>query len=1352
MPEQKNSFEKGLIKDVNPTKQPENSYLNAVNLVRLSDKGDYYSLINERGTSVYCELPNDYSVIGTTVLESDIILVLVKNDLSAAQMGIVDSNGTYTVKLDDINNELDLDLDHPIDMEARVLIDSDRITYFVDNKNPIRVVDLDDVPTVGKIDKLTTLIPRSNFPTVDNFEIRDSSTSLKCGAFQFAFRYLDRKGNTTNISLPSALTSIGQNSTSSGDQYEGGYSDITSGKSIVLTINNVDTDYFKLEIVAIYYDTAGSPVTNVTAQVDIEDNTTITFEYKGAILYDLTFEEVQDTTINYSTAKCIQQKDGRLIISNLKENINIEANLQSIANNITLKYIIDTEAVPAYKTGNSTAFEVGYKRGEVYSFGFGVIYKNGSRSLVYHIPAPEAAGTAGTITANANTVTKVLGTYLSTLSYPSGQGYPTGNIRYHVMPTFEQEIPYSITDQASGSINILGIEPIFPAGTIAEWDAIKEDIQGIFVVRRSRDSADNISIFSQGISNYMMDLFTINNDDDENESAVATNGSEDFRLYPFSSKYLTKTPFLGGINLSGYVPNKDGSWDGTVSGNDALQPINQPVGYTYIAGDPDQEAINTLPDTAIVENDYGMDEDAPIGQLYKRLMVFYSPESELLPKIEASTFTKIRRIGQFTFTDNGAERWQHSEYDREDSHGAGDGESELQRPPVYWNYFYANDVDTTLYSTSAINVNRNFYVPRNSVIPSNYGTLNINNSKQEEFLLLETDNNDIFTDNEYTYKQYKVQNVDASGGASSNDATTTIEQIKNIYELVSENTSQYGTVSGQEYILCKYIVYDQSTTPDLDTYDGTNIYGGDTYITRVAFTNKVPIKTKAFFFQSTNNHFQYAELGQNDSFGREYLDFRSVIEFYVESTKNTDFRHALLGGNGFYRYSTLGNTLITSPEFVDDAKSYNNQYDYENRLQLFFSKSDIASEGNSHYKTRTIWSDQTILGELRDRYRDIRPNNFYDIPFNTGEIWDTFIFNNTLYLHTPKTLWKTFFNAIEQSASTAGQVTLGTGGVFPVNLPPQQVINQQGGYSGTISQWGGCNTPFGYVFPDALQGKVFLLGGDGLQEISMAGLTRYFQDNLSPLDNNYTTYIDNPRKYNSRGLLSAYDYELKRWLLTKNHEDVNEEFTISYDLLGKQWSSFHTYQPNVLLSRDNRLYGLMNIESTGEINVYQHNVGNYGVYYNNDPQDFSISIVVNIGGEKVFDNIVLEAESNSATKIQAYRGTGDTIAVYNERQHTGVTNLLWNNTYGLIPERDEVRVQLLRSNYNIKVPLNSLISDANAIFDSNGNLITANINQDKLFRDRMKGDFCIVKFTFSNADNYQLIINEITTIFREYKR
>lgn len=1371
--EQNNDFTKGLNLDLSPIKQPENTYREAINFVRLSDTGDYYSLTNEKGTLEYCDLPDTYSVIGRIVLESDMILISVKNDLSASQIGIVDSNSIYTVKLNDINNELKLDLDYPISMEARTLINSNRVIYFTDNKNIPRTIDLDNPPSLGKIDKLSSLVPVSDFPIIDNFIVNDSITVLTCGAYQFVFRYLDDKGNITNVSIPSTLVSIGQNSVSSGDQYQGGYDDILASKSITLNISNVDTDYKKLEIIAINYTTdANTIIINSAVQLDIATST-ITYEYKGDILYPLTIDEVLGTTTNYSTAKAITQKDGRLIISNLKENSSIEASLQNIANQIVLKYNIDTEPVNAYKDGNNTAYKVGYKRGEIYAFGFGVIYKNGAKSLVYHIPAPDTSGTP----TDANTTTKVLGTYISNINYPIGQGYPTGFIRYHKMPTYQQEPPYGFisglfpnlqsnvdTSNISNQIvNILNIVPVF--SDLGDWNDIKDQVQGIYIVRRRRDSTGNTSIFSQGITNYIMDNFTINIQGDEKEvpsGSTNINGIADFRFYKNNNKVLKKTPFLGGIRLGDYIPyytnnGHDIIWDGEGDNADALQTTNQPLQQTYIA-DPtnilytNQTSKNGLPTNF---NNTGGVENTVQGELYKDLLVFYSPETQLLPKIEANTFTKIRRVGQATFSDN-IIRSDRSTYEGDDTDNKG---THLEKYPMWYNAFSMKSIDTSKYNeTNTIDISKNYYVPRNSITTTDYDGLNIDNTMQEEFLFLQTKTPNIFANDEFTFKYFASRNVPNS----DNDVTSTQDQIKNIYEVISNNTAQYGSVQGQEYVICKYIPYNQDTLPLLSTYNNVNIYGGDTYITRMSFTNKTPIQSKYYYVSTLDpNRWKYPTQSQDNSFGTSYIDIRSNIEFYVESSKNTDLRHSLDGGNEYYRYTSIDNSLITNPAVIDDVKSYNNQYDFENDLQLFESKSDISSTTNNHYKTRTIWSDQTVLGELRDRYRDIHPNDFYDLPFNTGEIWNNFVFSNTLYLHTPKTLWKTFFNAIEQQASTAGQVTLGTGGVFPINLPPQQIITQQGGYGGTISQWAGCNTPFGYIFPDSLQGKLFLLGESGLEEISMNGIIRYTNDNLSILDNLYIGYIDNPFKSNSSGLLSVYDFELKRWILVKQHP--TNKLTLSFDPMTKQFTSNHDYSPNVLLSRDNRLFGIMNSEE--DIKLYEHNKGDYGNFYN-IIYPSSISIIINTGNtsengksyssdnfsQKVFDNIILSANSEFSNKLQSYRTIGDTLEVYNERQHTGVNSIIWTNIYGFIPTRSQIKAQLLRNGYNFKIPLDSLISDSNPIFDNDNNLITSNIDQNRLYRDRIKGYYCVIKYTFSNNSNYKLTLNEIKTMFRNYNR
>lgn len=1348
--EQNNNFSKGLIKDFNQLRQPENSYYNMLNFVKMSDTGDYYSITNEKGNEIYCVLPSGFSIIGRYVLEKDIIVFLHNTNTLANKICTISTDASVTTNLDDPNNELNLDIDHPIDCTARTLINSHRIVYFTDNKNPVRTIDLDSPPAIGVINKLASLIPESIFSIVTDFNVKDSSSSLKCGAYQFAFRYLDNKGNYTNISLPSPLVSIGQDSfnPASSSGYQGGYSDIDSNKAIEISLSNIDQDYFQIEIIAIYYKgLTATLTTEICGRLEI-NNTTSSFIYTGQFISSIATEEVLGLTTNYSTAKCIEQKDNRLFISNLKEEFT-DVDLQAVANGIQLYYNIEEFDLntTSYKDPDLNAFKVGYKRGEVYSFGFGVIFKNGAKSFVFHIPAPVASGTSGTIVQYANTTTKLLGTYLSTIQYPSSIPSLTGDIRYHVMPRFDQELPY---DPSTNTIRTLSVKPIF---TVDLPSNIKDQIQGIFIVRRTRDSSENRSIFSQGISNYMMDMFQIPTDDKESGSPTHTFDGINFGYYEKHQglKKIVKTPMLGGIRLNWYLPVRSfGSLNDPIidasfyyptaitgSYGYGFQTTCQPLQYTFISQTHSSRTSATHGNPSTSGKLQGWKDGSPganngtyIAELYKDLLVFYSTESILDSKMNLN-FTQVRRVGSCTF-DRSSVRFNRSVY-------ADIYPTELTKFTQYYEFYFQNAVfginDPTL-----VTVVDKFYVDRNSSVSTTFG-IDIDNTNQEGFLYINTNTN-TFADSEQTFQVLDVQNNQYTSPSSSNDTDLpnpavdpTESLLKNILELYSTNTAQYGSIPNQNYVVCNYLPYDGVS--NINYLNSTLIYGGDTYINRVAFSNKTPIKTKPLRLYGlglVNKFWEYPEDSYDDNINSDYIDIRSLIYFYVESDKNADLRHALPNGNLFYPKGTEDTVLKTKPNEIPDAVAYNNQYDYENSLITLSSKPEIFDSNVNHYKTRTIWSEQAITGELQDSYRIIKINNFYDIQFNTGEIWDTFVYNNTFYLHTPKALWRTFVNSIEQQSSTTGQVVLGTGGVFPSNLPPQQILTQQGGYAGTISQWGGTITPFGYIFPDSLQGKVFKLG-DSLEEISLARLTRYFNDNLSVLDNNYNEYIDNPFKYGSKGLLSVYDNELKRYILTKNHP--TNSFTISYDPLNDTWLSFHSYRPNVYISRDNDFYSCMNNVFT----LYQHNKGNYGEYYG---QVFNseLEYTCNHSGAitKVFDNIMLNMDSfNYNNTPQIYRNSLlDSIIVYDDIQSSGNTLISWNNDYNYIPNRTSIRGQFINKQYNLYVPLNAAVND-----DIN------NINQNTAIRSRIKGNWANVIFKFNNTNNLKLVINQIITKFRK---
>lgn len=1356
-----NNFVGGLSKDFSEVNQPENTYTSALNFINFSEKGDIISMTSERGTIEITNLADNvsgYQLIGHVVLEKDILIVLHNTSLNRNKFGWIDNAGVYTTALEDTNNELELDLDHPLSCQGRVLIDNSRILYFCDNKNFIRVINYDLSPQIsaGKIAKLSDLVLRADFPEITALSIQEGSSEIKCGAHQFIFRYVDAKGNYTIAGLPSQPVGIGAGTEVTSNLYQGGYSNIDSAKILKITISNIDTDYEKLEVIVLSWDEDNNLKTYVTGEVII-DGTTADFYFKGTEVYTISEEEALGVVTNYSSCKVINQKDGRLFGSNLSETtISDDEALRLFATKIELNYAVETvSGVNYYKDPYNNAFKVGYKRGEVYSFAFGVIYKNGAKSPAYHIP---------NLSGN-------MSIYVSSIIYPTiyqNIGLPNSGIQFHRMPDNNESPMCAITTGTdSFNINILHVEPTFTTDLPTD---IKNNIQGFYIARQSREDESNKSIYAQGICNFLIDKQTVSIDADQPLNTIAYLGNNFSTYTGFIQK--TKPPFLGGISMGDYLPQGImgvlAPWNGSTDGGDALQTISTPNLGTYLEApytDNDQKRIKYDNNPKFVGNTT-FDTVQACGS-YTWLGAFHSPETELLPKLEINKATKIRKIGNVAFTLSQV-RLNRSSYDGEAGGDSKQSKSRMVTTPVYW---IKADQNANASFTDSNGISSNFrtktiteqiYIPRNTNVLTDSGV--INNEKQEEYLsinvLPSSGTSDIelvdgstipSTQGEYTKVTYNVRN---QGSPLDNDEITIPTQYKNIFELVSDNNTQYGSLSSKEFVLCKYVKYNQSTLPAMSTYNGTDVFGGDTYVSRFAFTNKVGFKSKhGRFVSAGTNVWTYADSSQDTSYGREYLDFRTVISFVIETFKNVDLRHDIEGGNVYKFKSTDYNVCSTNPEVIDDAKSYNNQYDFENRFQLFYSPSGIINTNEISYKTRTIWSDQTILGELRDRYRDIRINNYYDIPFNTGEIWNSFVQDNIFYLHTPKTLWRTFVNSIEQSASTAGQVTLGTGGVFPVNLPPQQVLTMEGGYGGTISQWGGCLTPIGYIFPDRLQGKVFLVQGNNLSEIT-GSMSRYFNDNLSDYELVNDNYLDNPFKYGSEGLLAGYDHETKRFILSKS--DVENPFTLSFSLLNKNWLSFHSYKPNYLISLDNKLFSGVN----NSIDFYQHNKGNYGHFYN-VYYPSTIDYIVNnnsnskqsvINETKTFDNITsimtITDEADNYI-INPNRNNGDTIQVYNDRYNTGINNLIYNNTYGyLLSARNETLVKFKNDEYRLSIPLNAITGNNLPEKNKYGEIVNNNIDVNQTFRGRIKGKFAVIKLTFSNLQNLKTTIHSIATTFR----
>lgn len=953
-----------------------------------------------------------------------------------------------------------------------------------------------------------------------------------------------------------------------------------------------------------------------------------------------------------------------------------------------------------YKNENLTFTQKGYQRDEVYSLMMGVAFKDGSISFAYHIPAtntvyealfsdPTAIDAIPTTPGvyNDNT-TGELGVYRSVLEYPLGQNYPNTvdtSIRHHKMPTLIQE-PHFRYDGVTNRtyIRILGLE--FTFNTLFSPDLLS-NIQSILFFRERRDSAENKSIIAQGLVSRLV------------RSANDYNYSD------------------GSVNPVSYVYKKMPFFNNSTFGQNNVNPpgiggARPSAGFSYDNIQPDKLAFFS-PDTIfnrITSNEVTGASLESVLKLKGKLAPINSGMGSTF--IPSETLALFAAVISLTPPVN-LKRWT------------------LSRFPAFYLYNNYYKEDNTLTPESVV-IGNSAYIDKQSAL--NIDSINIDNNASGRFLYIKTSSNisDFGTSNPISLTLetlfYDISLTEGQRVTSNNDAIfvdVLTDTNNNLYNIKRVNTQQYGIITAAESI----VIYKSDILPTTIGQVYSDVYGGDTFISKFSYGNKDIFAYKGIYVQKAAvGDVNYTNDGHEAIPGFGGMDLRALSYFFVESIINTNYRH---------RYRLPGATSATGVKYFPDdsaavvqaedpregdSNAYNTQYSFENNVKLYYTK-PITYNTLGNFECRTIYSEQAKQDDKIDNYRIFLQNNYHDIPKHTGGIWDTFIHNNIFYIHTPKCLWRAFVNDLTQQVNTIGEVIIGTGGIFPI--PSKEVTTADGkGYGGTISQFGGISTPFGYIFPDVLQGKIFLLDNH-INEISQEGVMQFMHRNLST-GLLTTGYTDNPSNPSSAGIIGGYDHSNKRYVISKR--GTSSDFTWSYSLLGKCWSSQHSYNPHFFLSSDDRFFGFTN--DTPTVEMHQHNVGLRGIYYSQPIQPFILKYIANIEPttEKRFDNIYIQSTAYDSNNNYLHLETFKSIRGRTERQDTGVIPMICLGGFN-----DGSNVKKVRSQFQLTVPPNGLAADPN-------------------FPDRMSGKYIEIELTYPNTGNNKIVLNFIQNRMRSVAR
>lgn len=224
------------------------------------------------------------------------------------------------------NNQINFTNFHPIPNPGGFIgnYETDNIQkiYWTDNYNRLRIINTIDP-------NLFALLPDEIeiYPDVAlSIPILQSITpggQLAKGIWQCSYRLKNTTGSVTNFSTPSNpvfLVGYFENDIMIDFQTDDPFNGLHSGKTVTFKIDNIDTSYDRIEVVALFRNTIGqTPTVQLVIDEPISGNSTFTATFTGnQNPVDITIDEFQAEPLIFDTIKTIQAKNNYLFAGNVK--------------------------------------------------------------------------------------------------------------------------------------------------------------------------------------------------------------------------------------------------------------------------------------------------------------------------------------------------------------------------------------------------------------------------------------------------------------------------------------------------------------------------------------------------------------------------------------------------------------------------------------------------------------------------------------------------------------------------------------------------------------------------------------------------------------------------------------------------------------------------------------------------------------------------------------------------------------------------------------------------------------------------------------------------------------------------
>lgn len=392
---------KGINTDMPPISQPEGTYRFALNAVEESTEGDAQRLTTEQGDSVLANLPLGYNIRGSIYTSNDRIVIFSRKD-DISEIGLLYTlEDRYETIVNDEGSDNKLLLGEEVYGIYRLRRGCEDTIYFVDGLS-VRYFNfgkINNFKVNNKWDAKLFSLQRtlSSIPEFESIEVIDGG-NIYSGSYSILIQHLDEDLNPTEwVSSSDTIIIYSDRNNKPFEDIRGSISygeentKVKTNKSIQVKFKNLDRTFPYYRVGIVESNSGTGEVTRVTTSEQIPTSIT-TYTYSGENNNVVTYEEAQVFDNIIESAEHIEMIDDKLILANTKGKSINYCELQKYASRITAdcvtKEIVlnDIDSINNQKRGTLHLEDIGYQPGEIYSFGIVYVFKDGSKSPVFHIP------------------------------------------------------------------------------------------------------------------------------------------------------------------------------------------------------------------------------------------------------------------------------------------------------------------------------------------------------------------------------------------------------------------------------------------------------------------------------------------------------------------------------------------------------------------------------------------------------------------------------------------------------------------------------------------------------------------------------------------------------------------------------------------------------------------------------------------------------------------------------------------------------------------------------------------------------------------------------------------------------